>query len=121
MSILKQKVSLEGVRFFAYHGFYPEEQIVGTEFLLDIEAEMEVFSAGEDEIANTINYERLFHIASAEMSIPRKLIETVAHNILDKVRHEFLAAQFIRVKIRKMNPPMGGEIRNSAIELVFKR
>ncbi|WP_276361042.1 dihydroneopterin aldolase [Daejeonella sp. H1SJ63] len=121
MGTLRQKVSLEGVRFFAYHGFYPEEQLLGTEFMLDIEAETEVFGSGDDEISNTVNYERLFQIASEEMNVPRKLIETVAHSILDKIRHEFLAVQMIRVKIRKMYPPMGAEIRNSGIELVFKR
>lgn len=121
MGSLRQKVSLEGVRFFAYHGFYPEEQIVGTEFIVDVETETEVFSSGDDEISNTVNYERLFRIASEEMDVPRKLIETVAHGILDKIRHEFIAVQEIRVKIRKMHPPMGAEIRNSGIELVFRR
>ena len=36
MGIIKQKVSLEGVRFFAYHGFYPEEQVLGAEFIVDL-------------------------------------------------------------------------------------
>jgi dihydroneopterin aldolase len=55
------------------------------------------------------------------MKIPRKLIETVAHGILERIRHEFLAVQYIRVSIRKMYPPMGAEVKNSAIELIFKR
>lgn len=121
MGVLMQKVSLEGVRFFSYHGFYPEEQIIGTEFFIDLDAAFEVFSSGGDEIANTLNYEQLFQIASEEMCIPRKLLETVAHSILDRIRHEFLAVQSIRVSIRKMHPPMGAEIENSTIELKFKR
>ncbi len=121
MGIIKQKVSLEGVRFFSYHGFYPEEQVLGTAFILDIDTELEVFDSGGDDIANTVNYERLLQIASEEMKIPRKLIETVAHNILERIRHEFLAVQFIRVSIKKMHPPMGAEINNSTIELLFSR
>lgn len=121
MGVLMQKVSLEGVRFFSYHGFYPEEQTLGTEFFLDLDAEFEVFGSGGDEIANTLNYEQLFQIASEEMIIPRKLLETVAHSILDRIRYEFLAVQSIRVSIRKMHPPMRGEIRNSTIELKFSR
>jgi dihydroneopterin aldolase len=121
MGVLIQKVSLESVRFFSYHGFYPEEQVLGTEFFLDLDAEFEVYGSGGDEIANTLNYEQLFQIASEEMLIPRKLLETVAHSILDRIRHEFLAVQSIRVSIRKMHPPMRGEIGNSRIELKFTR
>ena len=121
MGTISQKVSLEGVRIFAFHGFYPEEQVLGTEFILDIDASLDVFDNGKDDLANTVNYVRLFEIASEEMKITRKLIETVAHSILERIRHEFLAVQFIRVSIRKLNPPMGAEVRNSAIELIFKR
>lgn len=121
MGILRQKVCLEGVRFYSFHGFYPEEQVLGTEFILDIETELDVYNSGGDEISNTVNYERLFQIASNEMKIPRKLLETVAHNILEQIRHEFLAVKSIRVVIRKMNPPLGAEVRNSTIELNFVR
>ena len=121
MGTIKQKVSLEGVRFFAYHGFYPEEQILGTEFIIDVDTELEVFTAGEDEISNTVNYEKLFQIISVEMKTPRKLLETVAHAILEQIRHEFLAVKNIRVLIRKMHPPLGGDVRNSAIEVTYNR
>lgn len=121
MGNISQKVSLEGARFFAFHGFYPEEQVLGTEFIVDIDTTMEVFGSGADELANTINYVRLYEIASEEMKVTRKLIETVAHAILERIRHEFLAVQTIRVSIRKMNPPMGAEVKNSAIELTFRR
>jgi len=121
MGIIKQKVSLKGVRFFSFHGFYPEEQILGTEFILDIDTELEVYGSGGDDISNTVNYERLLQIASEEMNIPRKLIETVAHSMLERIRHEFLAVQDIRISIRKMHPPMSAEIENSNIELLFSR
>jgi dihydroneopterin aldolase len=121
MGVIKQKVSLEGVRFYAYHGFYPEEQVLGTEFIVDIDTEMEVYMAGGDDISSTVNYERLFQIVSDEMRTPKKLIETVAHGILQQIRHEFLAVKNIRVVIRKMHPPLKGDVRNSAIELTFNR
>lgn len=121
MGSIRQKVALQGIRFFAYHGFYPEEQILGNEFIVDIETELEVFGHGDDDLNNTVNYERLFEIASAEMIIPRKLLETVAHGILKQIRHEFLAVKSIRVSIKKLNLPVKGEIGNSLIELIFIR
>lgn len=121
MGLIKQKVSLNGVRFFSYHGFHPEEQVLGTEFIVDIDTLFEVHDSGHDDISNTVNYERLMQIASEEMKIPRKLIETVAHCILEKIREEFQVIQEIRVSIRKMHPPLRAEIENSSIELLFNR
>ena len=121
MGVIRQKIALHGIRFFAYHGFYPEEQVLGCEFIVDIETELEVYGSGNDELKHTINYERLFDIARAEMQNPRKLIETVAHGMLEKIRHEFLTVQKIRVAIRKMHPPLAGQVENSLIELIFNR
>lgn len=121
MGLIRQKVALQGIRFFAYHGFYPQEQILGCSFLVDIDTETEVFGSGNDDINHTVNYERLFKIAKDEMEVPRKLIETVAHGILDRIRHEFLVVKTIRISIRKMHPPLAGQVENSLIELTFHR
>ena len=121
MAIIRQKVALEGVRFFAFHGYYPEEQKAGNEFLLDIETEMLVVENLNDELSDTVNYERLFEIASAEMAIPRKLLETVAQRILKSMIGEFPALETIRVSIRKLNLPVKGEVKNSLIELIYTK
>jgi len=121
MGVIKQKVGLQGVRFFAFHGFYPEEQLLGCEFVVDITTESNVYGSGQDDITQTVNYERLFSIAKAEMAIPRKLIETVAHDMLEKIRHEFLAVKAIHVAIKKLHPPLAGQVENSFIELTFTR
>ncbi len=121
MGTTRQKVALQGVRFFAYHGFYPEEQLLGNEFILDIETELEVYGNGNDDLSQTVNYERLFEIAKKEMNITRKLMETVAHSILAQIRHDFLAVKSIRISIRKLHPPLAGEVNSSLVELNFHR
>jgi 7,8-dihydroneopterin aldolase/epimerase/oxygenase len=121
MANIRQKVALEGIRFFSYHGFYPEEQLLGNEYMLDIETEAEVTDYGNEDITRTVNYERLLSIAQEEMTTPRKLLETAAHAMLEKIRHEFLSVTRIRVVIRKLNPPLTAEVNNSLIELNFSR
>lgn len=121
MGSIRQKVSVHGIRFYAYHGYYAEERALGSEFIIDIETELEVYGHGDDELSKTINYERLFEIASREMKKSRKLLETVAHAILEQIRHEFLPVKNIRVCIRKLHPPLAGEVESSAIELIFSR
>ena len=121
MADIKQKVALEGVRFFANHGYYPEEQKVGNEFIVDIETVMIVKENLNDELSDTVNYERLFEIAANEMKTPRKLLETVAHRILRAIVTEFSELETVNVCIRKLNLPMKGEIRNSLVELNYSK
>jgi dihydroneopterin aldolase len=121
MGTIRQKVALQGARFFAYHGFYEEEQSTGTEFIVDVETEFEVSGSGNDDISRTVNYETLYNILSVQMKNTQKLLETVAHAILEEVKNEFTAVQYIRVTIRKINPPLSGEVENSLVELVFNR
>ncbi len=119
MALIKQKVALQGVRFYAYHGYYPEERKIGNEFFIDIETENEVTENLSDELDNTINYERLYEIAAAEMKSTRKLLETVAHRILKTIIQEFPQIDTAKVAIRKLNLPLKAEVKNSLVELSY--
>ncbi|TZF84843.1 dihydroneopterin aldolase [Pedobacter sp. BS3] len=121
MGTLRCKVALEAIRFFAYHGYYPEEQLTGNEFLVDIEVVQPVFSAATDDLAQTVNYERLLEIATTRMKQTVKLLETVAHAILEDIKTEFMAVDYIKVRIRKSNLPVAAELKNALIELVYER
>jgi len=45
------------------------------------------------------------------MAIPSKLIETVAYRILKKLKSEFKSIHHCRVEIRKINPPIDGDVK----------
>lgn len=112
------KVALHKVKFFAYHGFYPEEQILGNHFLVDAEVEFKNKSI-EDEISNTVNYERLHAILSTEMQQPRKLLETLVQEMIEKIRLEYSFLETIKVGIKKLNPPLPGEVKYSLVEITW--
>lgn len=113
------KVALHEVRFFAYHGFYPEEQILGNHFLVDAEVEFNNKNIGDDEISNTVNYEKLHSILTEEMKQPRKLLETLVQEMIDQIRAEFLFLETIKVGIKKLNPPLPGEVGYSLVEITW--
>lgn len=121
MAGLKQKVALEGVRFFAYHGFYTEEQVIGNVFIVDIITEFELTETVDDLIENTVNYEDLFKIAHEEMRITRKLLETVVNNILQQVKNKFTFLDAIQVSIRKVSPPFPVPVSYSLVQLNYSR
>lgn len=121
MTKIRQQVALNDVRFFAYHGFYPEEQKIGSVFYVDIETYFHPDRETGDNLVNTVNYERLFAIADAAMAQTSKLIETVAERILQELIHEFPYLEEISVRIRKMNPPLAGEVGASVVNLSWNR
>lgn len=113
------KVALHEVKFYACHGFYPQEQILGNHFLVDAEVEFKSENIVNDEIANTVNYERLHFILSKEMQQPRKLLETLVQEIISKIRSEYPFLETIKVGIKKLNPPLSGEVKYSLVEITW--
>jgi len=112
------KIALHEIKFFAYHGFYPEEQILGSHFLVDMEVEFKNKNVA-DEISNTVNYERLHSILTEEMKQPRRLLETLAQEMVAKIRSAYPYLETIKVAIKKLNPPLPGEVKYSLVEITY--
>ena len=114
------KVALQGAEFFAYHGFYAGEQILGNTFTVDIEVLFEIDSAfSDDKISNTVNYEELYAILQTEMQHTRKLIETVAQAIINKVSSQYPYIISASVTISKAHPFIGGRVKKSVITMSY--
>jgi dihydroneopterin aldolase len=115
-------ITLHGAEFFAYHGFYPEEQKIGNSFIVDIEVEFTTTGTiNEDDLSNTVNYEQLYDIACEEMKIPRKLIETVAQAIIDEVIKQYTFVERIQLVIKKLNPLIGAKTKYSSVTTSYNR
>lgn len=110
------EINLNDAEFFAYHGFYPEERLLGSRFLVDISVSFtSIGDLDADEIDNTVNYEQLYNITSDEMKNTRKLIETVGQSILDAIKQKFPFVTKIRVCVKKMDPPLKGKVGHSNV------
>ncbi len=121
MKHIQQLVSLADLRFYAYHGYYPEEQVLGNEFTMTIQVKFIRREGNEDNLNNTINYETLYHIAKAEMQRPRKLLEAVAAAVLTRIYECFPVIDEAEVSISKSHPPFGGDRAKAAVALSWKR
>ncbi len=108
-------ISLHGAEFFAYHGFYPEEQVLGNKFVVDIEVDYNFGSKDEDNIADTVDYGRLYAIADKQMKQTRQLIETVANGIANDIKTQFPLTDKIMVSVKKLNPALGGKVDYSRV------
>jgi len=113
-------IALKGAEFFAYHGFYPEEQKLGCKFIVDVEVDFTpVKNLADNELATTVDYEQLYNIVNVEIKITRKLIETVAQAIAGEIKHRFPFSENIRVSIKKMNPPLMGKVDYSSVVITI--
>ena len=121
MGTIRQQVALTDARFFAYHGYYPEEQVLGNEFTVHI---CVMFNRDDrlttGELEHTVNYEQLYHIAKTEMEQPRQLLEAVAESMLHRVKKDFPFVSSIEVALTKHNPPFGGDRAKARVTLSWK-
>ncbi len=107
MSLIK----LEGMEFFAYHGCFKEEQIIGTKFRVDLTIEADVDeAANNDDLHLTINYLSVYQMIKKQMEIKSKLLENVGKRILDELYVQFPGVIKAEVKVSKLNPPLGGKL-----------
>ncbi len=101
-------ISIEGMEFFAYHGCFKEEQLIGTKFIVDLFLSVDTSKAEEsDNLIDTVNYQEVFLLVKKEMEITSNLLENVGNRILKRTKEKFPQIKKATLKIRKMNPPSG--------------
>ncbi len=112
------KILLEDMEFFAYHGCFQEEQIIGNQFIVNIELDLDTSQAETtDHLHDTVNYQAVYNLAAEQMQQKSHLVEHVCRRILDAIKQAYPQVQWLRVKVSKVNPPMGGKMKCVSIEL----
>lgn len=111
------KILLENLKIYAYHGVLPEENIIGTYYILNVELHANLWKATEtDDLNDTISYAEINDLIHAEMKIQSKLLEHVVGRIINKIHSTFPEITFIKIKITKTSPPMKGEMDGASVE-----
>jgi dihydroneopterin aldolase len=109
-------VALEGMKFYAFHGYYPEERKVGNDFILDVYVDIPRFDSLDDNITDTVNYEEIYQICQLHMDKKYKLLETIALNIGEDIKKRYDQIAEVRIKIAKLGPQLGGVVDRAVIE-----
>lgn len=111
-------ISIEEMEFFSYHGCFSEEQIIGNKFIVTLEMEVDTRKAEtSDNLEYTINYQHVYQVIQKEMETKSKLIENIAYRIIQAIYSKFQGITKIRLKLSKINPPVGGKVGNVSITL----
>jgi 7,8-dihydroneopterin aldolase/epimerase/oxygenase len=99
-------ISLNNVRFRAYHGIHPDEREKGNDFVVNMQVSYVPKSGTILSLDDTIDYATLFEIVSSTMQRPVDLLETLAQTITHNSYKRFPQVKEISVSIEKLNPPI---------------
>lgn len=118
------KIILEGMVFFGYHGTLPEENTLGQRFVVDVTLHLDLRPAGEaDDLAATVDYSEVHRQVRAIVEgPPLKLIEAVAEQIAATVLAEHPIVQAVQVRVRKPHVRLADTVlAGSAVEIFRRR
>ena len=117
------KIYLNQMEFYGYHGVFPEENRLGQRFIVDLIISLDLKKAGEtDELEYSVHYGELFQLCQKIVEgEPYKLLETVAENIAANVLKEFVLVNDVTVKMIKPDPPIPGHYKSVAVEITRSR
>jgi len=119
----EDRIILQGMMFYGYHGVNPEERELGQRFVVDLELEKDLSAAGlSDDLTQTVNYASAYKLAREVVEgQPCNLIETVAERLATALLSR-LSIDGVRVRVRKPWAPVKGSVLDSvAVEIVRKR
>lgn len=113
-------IELEEMEFYAYHGCFKEEQVVGNRFMVNITIQVDVKKPSQtDNIYDALNYVTVYELTKHEIQKNSHLVEHLTERILAAIHNQFNYVDWVRVKVSKMNPPMGGQMK--AVSITMER
>lgn len=111
-------ISIENMKFYAYHGCFEQERVIGTNFLVSIYLQTDTSKAQQtDDILDTLDYSKAYAIVKEQMFIPSHLLEHVAQRIIQALKETFPQISHAKVKVSKLNPPVGGQMDSVNVEI----
>ena len=106
-NIPNDRIILDGMEFYGFHGCNDDEKQLGQKFLVNVEVEVSLEAAGKsDDLNDTVSYSHLFRaVKSVFEGPPRNLLETVAGEIAEKLITDFPVTT-VTIRVMKMFPPI---------------
>ena len=88
---MSDKIILSGIEIYGHHGCTVEEQTRGQVIKVDVEMNLDLSVAGKsDNLDETVDYSKiLFDVEKIVAGKSRKLIETVAEEIAEKILSDY--------------------------------
>jgi len=120
---MRDKVILSKMQFFGRHGCSEAEVELGQRFEVDVEIEVSLREPGlTDNVEDTIPYDKVFYDVKEIVQGPhKKLVETVAADIVAAIFEKYPEANGVMVRIMKPGAPVAGTFAALGCEIHRQR
>ncbi|EPY9331322.1 dihydroneopterin aldolase [Listeria monocytogenes] len=117
------KIYLNELVFYGYHGVLAEETKLGQTFRVSLILGLSTKKAGiSDSVDDTVSYAEVYEtVKEIVEGTPFKLIEALAEKIAMEVLTGYPLLEEVTVKLIKPNPPIPGHYDSVAVEIERKR
>ncbi|EAC7844169.1 dihydroneopterin aldolase [Listeria monocytogenes] len=117
------KIYLNELVFYGYHGVLAEETKLGQTFRVSLILGLSTKKAGiSDSVDDTVSYAEVYEtVKEIVEGTPFKLIEALAEKIATEVLTGYPLLKEVTVKLIKPNPPIPGHYDSVAVEIERKR
>ena len=113
---MTDRIRLNDMVFYGYHGVQPEERTLGQRFQVDVELQVSLRAAGrDDDIQQTVNYVEVYRrVEEILTGPPFTLIEAVAERVAGRLLEDFQQVGRVSIRIRKPQVPIPGAMLGSS-------
>lgn len=111
-------IELSGLRFYGHYGLYPVESKWITELSIDISLLLKVDVEDTFELRNTIDYGEIYTLVDLHMKSPHKLLETIANQLITKIKQLDNRIELCKVRISK-TPQLGGPLERVSVQMEY--
>ena len=117
------KILVRNLKIFAYHGVNPEEKVDGQNFVLDIDAYVDIsVPCVTDNVEDTVSYAKIIK-ETVKIFISQKddLLERAAQRVADGLFESFDKIQSLRILLKKPEAPIKADFDYVAVEIFRER
>jgi dihydroneopterin aldolase len=118
------RILLQDLAFYAYHGALEEERRLGQRFLLDLALSLDLRPAGRgDQLEATVDYAEAYRVVKDVVEGPVcNTIEAVAEATAAALLTHFPLLESVWVRVRKPAAPIvGAQVGTVAVEIDRRR
>lgn len=117
------KISIKGLKLFAYHGVNPEEKENGQNFVIDLDYYVNIARACQmDTLDDTVSYAKVVKTIHRVFTAEKyDLIERAAQVIADAVLDEFEDIFKVEITLKKPEAPISAEFDYVAVSIMRER
>jgi dihydroneopterin aldolase len=115
------RIILEGMQFYGFHGVNVEEKSLGQPYVVDLAVEMDLSIPGKsDLLEDTVSYTHLYRAVQKVIEgESRNLLESAAETVAIRILDEF-PVKAVQVRVKKPRPPIKGSLVENAVVEIYR-